>query len=90
MHNTTSRRHPVHRAWADRHHCAEAVSVDYFAVDQICDRGEVNVRMLIERVAPGLYSTDDRDERWFEWKDGCYRACEKPARLQGVVFYSMG
>jgi len=48
------------------------------------------VRMLIERVAPGLYSTDDRDERWFKWKDRCYRACEKPARLQGVVFYSMG
>jgi hypothetical protein len=32
---------------------------------------------------------DDRDERWFEWKDGCNRACEKPARLQDVVFYSM-
>jgi hypothetical protein len=47
-------------------------------------------RMLIERVAPDLVSTDDRDERWFEWKNGCYRACEKPARLQGVVFYSMG
>jgi len=90
MHDTTSRRHPVYRARADRHHCAEAVAVDDFAVEQICDRGEVNVRMLIERVAPGLYSTDDRDERWLKWKDRCYRACEKPARLQGVVFYSMG
>jgi|SRR5690349_2559378 hypothetical protein len=90
MHNTTSRRHPVHRAWADRHHCAEAVSVDYFAVEPICDRGEANVSDAHREGRAGLVSTDDRDERWFEWKDGCYRACEKPARLQGVVFYSMG
>ena len=43
-------------------------------------------RMLIERVAPGLYSTDDRDERWFEWKDGCYRACENPPDYRAWFF----
>jgi len=42
--------------------------------------------MLIERVAPGLYSTDDRDERWFEWKDGCYRACENPPDYRAWFF----
>jgi len=36
--------------------------------------------------APGLVSTDDRDERWFEWKDGCYRACEKPRPITGRGF----
>src|ERR1700749_5242436 len=45
MHDATSSRHPDHRTWADRHHCAKAVTVDYFAVEQIRHRGEVNVRM---------------------------------------------
>jgi hypothetical protein len=45
MHDATSRCHPVHRAWADRHHCAKAVTVDYFAIEQICNRSEVDVRM---------------------------------------------
>jgi hypothetical protein len=41
-----SRCHPVHRAWADWHHCAKAVTVNYFAVEQIRDRGgEVDARM---------------------------------------------
>src|SRR5260370_12879552 len=45
MHDTTSCCHPVHRAWADRHHCAQAVTVDYLAVEQIRDGSEVDVRM---------------------------------------------
>src|SRR5436309_14682691 len=45
MHDAMSSRHPVHRTWADRHHCAKAVTLDYFAVEQIRDRGEVDVRM---------------------------------------------
>src|ERR1700741_4550531 len=45
MHNATSRCHPAHRAWSDRHHCAKAVAVYYFAVEQIRDRSEVDVRM---------------------------------------------
>jgi hypothetical protein len=45
MRDATSGCHPVHRAWADRHHCAKAVTVDYFPVKQIRDRGEVDVRM---------------------------------------------
>src|SRR5207248_1233047 len=45
MHNATSRCHPVHRTWADRHHCAKAVTVNYFAVEQISDRREIDVRM---------------------------------------------
>src|SRR5215472_5716236 len=45
MHDTTSCCHPVHRAWADWHHCTKAVTVDYFAIEQICDGTEVDVRM---------------------------------------------
>src|SRR5690348_18419633 len=45
MHDPTSRCHPVHRAWTDRHHCTKAVAVDYFAVEQISDRREIDVRM---------------------------------------------
>jgi hypothetical protein len=45
MHDATSRCHPVHRAWADRHHSAKAVAVDYFAIEQIGDRSEVDVRV---------------------------------------------
>src|SRR5690349_22170347 len=45
MHDAASRCHPVHRTWADRHHCAKAVTVNYFAVEQIRDRGEADVRM---------------------------------------------
>jgi len=45
MHDTTSCCHPVHRAWADWHHCTKAVTVDYFAIEQICDGSEVDVRM---------------------------------------------
>src|ERR1700757_518262 len=45
MHDATASRHPIHRAWADRHHRAEAVTVNYFAVEQVCDGSEVDVRM---------------------------------------------
>jgi len=45
MHDATSRCHPVHRAWADRHHCAKAVTVDYVAVEKIGECSDVDVRM---------------------------------------------
>jgi hypothetical protein len=45
MHNPTTRSHPVHRAWADRHYSAKTVAVNYFAIEQIRDRSEVDVRM---------------------------------------------
>lgn len=45
---------------------------------------------VIERVTPGLYAIDDRQEKWFEWQDGRYVASEKPERLIGTVFFSMG
>jgi hypothetical protein len=46
--------------------------------------------MLIERVAPGLVSTDDRDERWFEWKNGCYRGVKtRPITGRGFLLDGM-
>src|ERR1700747_2142366 len=45
MHKATSCRHPIHSAGSDWHHSAKAVPVDYFAVKQICDGSEVDVRM---------------------------------------------
>src|SRR5215469_14920161 len=45
MRDATSCRHPVHRALADWHHCTKAVAVDYFAVEQIRDGSEVDLRM---------------------------------------------
>lgn len=45
---------------------------------------------VVERVTPGLYTMDDRDERWFHWEEGSYQECKKPKRLTGVCFFSMG
>src|SRR6516164_7619088 len=45
MHDATSCCHPVHRAWADRHRCTKAITVDYFAIEQVGDCCEVDMRM---------------------------------------------
>src|SRR5215472_8464205 len=45
MHDATSRRHPIHSAGPDGHHGTKAVPVDHFAVEQVCDGSEVDVRV---------------------------------------------
>src|SRR5215472_5715154 len=45
MHDPTTRCHPIHYARADRHHCAKTVTMNYFSLEQIRDRREVDVRM---------------------------------------------
>src|SRR5215472_13274512 len=45
MHDATSRRHPIHSAGPDWYLSTKAVAVDYFAVEQIRDGSEVDVRM---------------------------------------------
>src|SRR6516165_7694856 len=45
MDDAAARRHPIYRAGADRHGAAETVAVDDFAVEQISNGGEADMRM---------------------------------------------
>ena len=45
MHDAAARRHPVDIAWRDALHAAEAVAMQDCAVEQVCHRGEADMRM---------------------------------------------
>src|SRR5215467_5087360 len=97
MRDTTSCRHPVHCAGVDRHHRAKAVAVDNFAVEQIRDGSEVDVRMWADI---NTLSDTELDATWSKkmkgpticlTREGSTRRTSKPprSRARGTITVSI-
>src|SRR5262249_38487229 len=86
MDDAASRRHPVHRAGADRHGAAEAVAMHDLAVEQIGDGGKADMRMRphIDAFAGAKYCGPEMIEE-NEWADHTRaRRGQRAANLQST------